>query len=230
MTFRYRIVKKSVGSSPYTTRPELGVPLTEAEVIQEMEAATSVTGGDVKNALTTLRRILLSAALSGRPSEVLFDLFRVSLASGGAIDDPEQLLRADDIQPRMTIHWAASVQRQFRGNVTLERVGIARERAPQIDVVRNLATENLDTYMPGNVLRISGQNLKVDKGDLNQGVFFRDEEGAEIRMTQYIDNWAKTLTVMLPGTLSGSQQLIVRAKYGQNLRETIYSTLLEQEN
>lgn len=77
MAFRYRIVKKSVGTSPYTTRPDLGSPLTEVEVIREIEAATSITGGDVKNALTTLRRILLSAALSGRPSELLFDLLRI---------------------------------------------------------------------------------------------------------------------------------------------------------
>jgi len=64
MTFRYRIVKKSVGSSPYTTRPELGVTLTEAEVIQEIEAATSVTGGDV-NYPALMRRIQrgLSVAL-----------------------------------------------------------------------------------------------------------------------------------------------------------------------
>ncbi|MBC6420752.1 MAG: hypothetical protein GDA43_01670 [Hormoscilla sp. SP5CHS1] len=40
MVFRYQIVKKSVGNTHYTTRPDLGAPLTESELITEVEAAT----------------------------------------------------------------------------------------------------------------------------------------------------------------------------------------------
>jgi len=226
MVFRYRIVKKAIGTSPYTTRPELGTPLTEAEVLKEIEAATSVTVGDVKNTFTTLRRILIAAALSGRPTEVLFDVFRISHSSGGSIDDPTATLSIDDIDPRVTIYLSTSIQKEVRNNLTLERIGMAGDRTPQLDTVRNLSTNTRDTYTAGNVLRINGDYLKLDPADPEQGVFFRPQDGTPIRATQYINNTKRDLTVFLPATLSGPLQLRVRAKFGQSLREAIYPTPL----
>ncbi len=230
MAFRYRIVKMSIGTAPYTTRPEVNSPLTEAEVIRDIEAATSMTIGDVKNALASLRRVLIAAAQSGRSSEVLFDLFRIGLSSGGALDDPEAAVDVDTIDPRMTVYLAASVQKEFRTQVKLERAGMVGDRVPQLEFVRNLATDNVDAYTPGNVLRITGDLLKVDKSDPTQGVFFKSkDDGTEIRMSQYIDNTKGTLTVLIPPDIAGPQQLIVRAKFGSQLRETIYSGILVQE-
>ncbi|MBC6476606.1 MAG: hypothetical protein GDA56_01160 [Hormoscilla sp. GM7CHS1pb] len=146
MVFRYQIVKKSVGNSAYTTRPDLGAPLTESELIAEVEAATSITKGDLQNTFSTVRRILLQTARSGRGSETLFNFFRISLASGGSIEDPEETITKEEIHPRIVVYMAATVQREFSKNLPIKRTGIASNRLPQIDVVRNMATENLDAY------------------------------------------------------------------------------------
>ena len=59
----------------FTTRPDLGPPLTEAEVIDEITHASTLSQGDVVSVLTNLRRILVRAAHLTRPSEPLFGLF-----------------------------------------------------------------------------------------------------------------------------------------------------------
>ncbi|MBC6420751.1 MAG: DUF4469 domain-containing protein [Hormoscilla sp. SP12CHS1] len=177
-----------------------------------------------------MRRILVETARSGRGSETLFDLFRISLASGGSIEDPGETITQEEIDPRIVIYMAATVQRDFTNNLSIKRTGIASDRLPQIDVVRNMATENLDAYTPGNVLGVTGEDLKIAKSDSAQGLFLLPErDGPETRVQQYIDNSRGTLTVLIPGDVSGPQRLLVRVKFSENLRETIYLTILTQE-
>jgi hypothetical protein len=229
MSFRYRIVKKSIGNSPYTTRPELGTSLSESELIQSVVGATSLTEGDIRNVLISVRHVILEAARSGRNTDILFDFFRVSLNSGGAIDDPEQSLSIDDIDPRMNIYLALGLQEAFKTNLSLERVGMAGERVPEIELVRNLANDSLDTYTPSNVLRITGKNLKINKADVQQGIFLTGLKSQEtVRLEQYIDNTGGMLTALTPATIEGEQRLSVRVLIGNNLRETIYGTVLQQ--
>lgn len=230
MAFRYKVIKKSVGTSPYTTRPDLGTPLNEEEFMLRIEQMSSMGRGDIKSILASVRAVLVDTARNGRPSETLLDLFRLSLSCGGSIDDPQQPLSADDLDPQVKIYPAGSIQREFRANLTLERTGIEGDRVPVIEAVRNTRTNNLDSYTPGNVLRVSGEDLKVTVEDAETGLFFRPEAGgSEVRVAQYIDNTEGTLTVLLPAELTGPQRLIVRAKFGNNLRETVYTEVLVEE-
>ncbi|MBC6481457.1 MAG: hypothetical protein GDA56_30590 [Hormoscilla sp. GM7CHS1pb] len=86
-------------------------------------------------------------------------------------------MSADDLDPHMRLYPAGSVQREFRANLTLERTGIEGDRVPVIEAVRNTRTNNLDSYSPGDVLRVSGKDLKVAVSDTDTGVFFRPEAG-----------------------------------------------------
>ncbi|MBC6478264.1 MAG: hypothetical protein GDA56_11245 [Hormoscilla sp. GM7CHS1pb] len=56
-----------------------------------------------------------------------------------------------------------------------------------------------------------------------------EADGSEVRVDRYIDNTEGTLTVLLPADLTGPQRLIVRAKFGNNLREKVYTEVLVQE-
>lgn len=157
-------------------------------------------------------------------------LLYLTLSFGGSIEDPEEPLSVDELDPQIRLYPAGSMQREFRANLTIERTGIEGDRVPEVEVVRNTRTNNLNSYTPGNVLRIIGEDLKVAVEDSEQGVFFRPEGGgSEVRVTQYIDNVKGTLTVLLPAELTGPQQLIVRVKFGNNLRETVYTEVLAQE-
>ncbi len=52
MAFRYKVVKKKIGTSPYTTRPDLGTPLTEEEFILRIQESSSMGLGDIKSNLS----------------------------------------------------------------------------------------------------------------------------------------------------------------------------------
>lgn len=230
MAFRYRIVKKSVGTAPYTTRPDLGPVVTQEEIVRQLQNFTNLTEGQILQVLDSLFQILQTAALAGRPTEMLFGCFRISLSCGGAIEDLEQTLTIEDINPEVTIHLSSPFQKEFLANVTLERTGVAGERVPEIDYLINLTTENNNTYTPGGPLRLVGEDLKFQKSDTEQGVFFRSEaDGSEVRASLYIEVTKGNVVFMAPSDLTGDQKLIARVKYGKNLRETGFQATLPQE-
>lgn len=210
----------------FTTRPDLGQPLTEKEVIEELVQASSVSEGDVRSVLTNLRRILVNAAQLTRPSEPLFGLFRLGLSCGGKLTDPEGELTADQLAPYLNLYASAELQGQFRTGLTVERTGVDSERVPDLETVRNDATGALNSYTPGDVLRLNGSDLKLDPTDNTQGVFFRNSAGAEVRAIRYVTVTDGQILVLVPAALTGPQTLIVRIKYGPNLRQTTFDGVL----
>jgi len=226
MAFRYRVRRMGAQEGSFTTRPDLGQPLTEREVIEELVQASSVSEGDVRSVLTNLRRVLVNAAQLTRPSEPLFGLLRLGLSCGGKLTDPEGELTADQLAPYLNLYASAELQSQFRTGLTVERSGVDSERAPDLETVRNDATGALNSYTPGDVLRLNGDDLKLDPTDDTQGVFFRDSAGAEVRATRYVTVTEGQILVLVPGTLTGPQTLIVRVKYGTNLRQTTLGGVL----
>ena len=81
---------------------------------------------------------------------------------------------------------------------------------------------------PGDALRIIGDDLKIDTADATQGVFLKPASGAEVRMTRYLTNSIGTVLGLVPASLSGPKTLIVRVKYGDNLRQSVYGQTLTQ--
>lgn len=210
----------------FTTRPDLGPPLTEAEVIDEITHGSTLSQGDVISVLTHLRRILVRAAHLTRPSEPLFGLFRMSLSSGGRLSDPAQTVGIDDIAPWVNLYPANEFQQQFRAGLIIERTGIDADRMPEIESVRNDATGTDQSYTPGDILHITGDDLRLDPADRVQGVFFVDADGAETRATRYVLVTAGQVLVLVPTGLRGPQTLIVRVRYGPNLRQTTHGATL----
>lgn len=74
MAFRYKVVKKTIGTSPYTTRADWGTPLTKDEFVRTIVDETSAAEGNVVSILSFARRVLLNAARNGRPSKNIFTL------------------------------------------------------------------------------------------------------------------------------------------------------------
>lgn len=228
MSFRYRVRKMGAGTTPYTTRPDLGPPLTEREIIDEIVQATSLTEGDIRSVLISIGRSLVTAARTGRPSESLFGLFRMGLSSGGSLVDPEQPVDVVELHPSLNLYPAAELQRGFLSGLTFERTGIDAERVPDIELVRNEANGQLDTYTPADALRIIGDDLKIDTADATQGVFLKPAAGPEVRLTRYLTNTSSALLTLVPASVSGPQTLLVRVRFGENLRQTVYGQTVTQ--
>lgn len=230
MAFQYRLKHIAVGPAPYTTRPDLAPAATQEEIVELMSKQSGVSPGEILNVMATLRSVLIANARDSRPTEALFDLFRVALSSGGVVQDPEQALSVQDIGPSMNLYFSAGAQTEFVTGLEVQRTGIDTARAALIDLVRNDKTDSLDHYTPGDVLRITGGNLKLVESDATTGVFLTPiAGGAEVRATRYVTNTEGTLAVLVPAAIAGAQRLTIRVKFGTNLRETIYGTPLVQE-
>jgi DNA-binding domain/Domain of unknown function (DUF4469) with IG-like fold len=74
------------------------------------------------------------------------------------------------------------------------------------------ASGNSTSITSGNAATISGQRLKVDVADPQQGIFIIGN-GAETKVTTFIDNQPSTLTFLHPqGLAAGVYQIEVRVK------------------
>ena len=105
---------------------------------------------------------------------------------------------------------------------------MATERFPEIETVRNDLTGALNSYTPGDVLRINGNDLKLNPADPAQGVVFRGASGTEVRATRYVTVTDGQILVLVPGTLTGPQTLMMRTRSGVNQRQTTFDTVLTQ--
>ena len=118
---------------------------------------------------------------------------------------------------------------QLRTGLTVERAGVDTERFPEIETVPNDPTGALNSYTPGDVLRIYGNDLKLNPADPAQGVFFRGASGPEVRATRYVTVTDGQILVLVPAALTGPQALMVRTRSGVNLRQKTFDTVLTQD-
>jgi hypothetical protein len=75
-------------------------------------------------------------------------------------------------------------------------------------------------YTPGSIVRLLGDNLKFDPARADEGVFLRGEAD-ETRMLIYSTVGPRQVDALVPATVSGAQQVVVRTRYTPNgeLRE-----------
>ena len=126
------------------------------------------------------------------------------------------------------LSYFSDLQGQFRTGLTVERAGVDTERFPEIETVRNDLTGALNSYTPGDVLRIHGNDLKLNPANPAQGVLYRGTSGPEVRATRYVTVTGGQILVLVPAALTGPQTLMVRILYGVNLRQTTFDTVLAQ--
>ena len=87
-----------------------------------------------------------------------------------------------------------------------------------ISTVSDIATSLQDgTLSIGDSIIIAGEKLKVDQNDLEQGVFFRTEDGTEYKTDRrFLLNTPKQLIVRVPAQLpAGQVQLIHSVCHGK---------------
>ncbi|MCW9708465.1 DUF4469 domain-containing protein [Fodinibius salsisoli] len=102
---------------------------------------------------------------------------------------------------------------------------------PEIDEVNDWASDTSDDPLtPGDVLEVTGNNLKIYNNIEDEGVFFVHESGDdEMEVAQIHTNEPKTLTLRLPEELApGSYRLEVRntPRNGNQLRSSMFTPLL----
>lgn len=223
-TFTYNPAPKSSGG--FTTRAAMGDAVTQEFITGEVATATGLTPVQVESAVKTFFQKILACSTTCGWSNNLYDIVRFRPTSGGSSPQPDGFHNADDINADVALSFTKDAIETWRATLTLESLGELGKVTPLIDTILNQDTGAADTYAPGSLIQLRGDNLKLNKADLIQGVFFKAGAAAEVRATVYGDIEPTTLTVLVPASLSGPLTVRVAVFINGSVRSYTYTNLI----
>jgi Domain of unknown function (DUF4469) with IG-like fold len=221
-TFKYNPAPKSTGG--FTTRAALGDGVTQEFLTAEVATATGLTPVQVEAAVKTFLQKILACSTGCGWSNNLYDIVRFRPTSGGSNPQPDGFHNADDINADVAVSFTKDAITAWRAGLTLESMGEVGKVTPIIDTILNQDTGAADHYTPGSLIQLRGDNLKLNKTDVTQGVFFKAGAAAEVRATVYGDIEPTTLTVLVPANLSGPLTVRVAVFINGSVRSFTYTT------
>lgn len=225
-TFQYHPFPLSSGG--FTTRVVRGNPIDQAALDAAVAAETGVPVDKCPLVLKSYLQRFLAAAAVGGWSRDLYDMLTFRPTSGGSQPGPDDFHTAADINADVSLSFTADAIRDWQATLALESLGVVGKVTPEVDTVLNLANGGVNQYAPGGLIEIRGENLKLDKSDNAQGVFFTPASGPEVRATTYGNIDPGSITVLVPGTLSGPLSLRVAGFINGSIRTYTYGTPLTQ--
>ena len=92
-----------------------------------------------------------------------------------------------------------------------------------IDTIISLDNNAEDHYVAVTNIRLYGHDLRFDKADLTQGVFFIKADGTEVRATVYGPINPSDVTVLVPAALTGPLQVRIAAYINGSVRTYLYT-------
>ena len=160
---------------------------TEQQLIKKMaEYNTTLTEADALAAFNVMKKIVLEMVLLGYVVQTPFGL--MFAVAGGSTNDiladftPKNQNTNHDI--RLRFRPSTDIIDNVRNKTVTERSTNAIKTRVNIDVVRNADGNESSPIHPGDSLFISGDYLKFDKNDVEQGVFLHDGKD-EQRLNYY---------------------------------------------
>jgi hypothetical protein len=138
-------------------------------------------------------------------------------------------------KPAVSISPTAAL-RDGLSNVKMEILGV-KDSGAYIGLVTDAATKAVDGHItPGGIAVITGDKLRITPADNPEmGIFFVDESGGKMQVTQLSQNDPKRLTVLVPSLPAGTYtlQVVTRFSNGSTLlnvaRTIVYDTPLVVE-
>ncbi|MBL9133646.1 MAG: hypothetical protein JNG86_20720 [Verrucomicrobiaceae bacterium] len=212
----------------FTTRAILGRQITETELEAAVAAETGQPPEVCAQVFTSYLRQMMAAAGKSRWSAGLYDLIGLYPTAGGSKDAPDAFHTAADMNAGLRLAFLASAVAAWQEGLQVQSQGFAGLVTPVLTSVLCCSTDQADCYVPGHLIHIRGQHLKMDYHDPELGAFFRMEGGQEVRAATYGGNTRLRLIAMVPGGLSGPLELRVASHINGSVRSTVYPAPLQQ--
>ncbi len=223
-TFKFNPAPNPNGG--FTTRTAMEGAVTQEFLTHEVATATGLTPVQVEAAVKTFFQKILACATGCGWSNNLYDIVCFRPTSGGSSPQPDGFHNADDINADVALSFTKEAIEAWRATLTLESMGEVGKVTPVIETILNQDDGAVDTYAPGSLIQIRGDNLKLNKADLTQGVFFKAGAAAEVRATVYGDIEPQTLTVLVPAALSGPLNVRIAVFINGSVRSHTYTNVI----
>ena len=220
-TYQYHIAPNPNGG--FTTRPVLGDPVTDDFFFTRAATiSSSLSKEQISASLDAIIATILECGSGCAFSLGLNGKLRFRPTSGGSQSTPSAFNTPDELNADISLSLTAAVRDAWRAGLTLESQGEVGKVSPLIDSILSQENGAVGKYAPGTMIELSGSNLRLDKSDTNQGVFFRSGSNAEVRATVYGTITPTSLSVLVPATLTGPLHVRAAAYINGSVRSFTY--------
>lgn len=220
-TFKFNVIPNSSGG--FTTRAVLGEPIVEADFTALVATAAGTTPQITTAVLTAFAVKLRECAAGCGWSPGLYGQFSVRPTSGGSKPTPDAFQNAGEINADIALSFLAEKIDDWRAGLTLESQGTKGLVTPVIDTIISEENQAENHYVVGTMIRLIGHDLRFDKTQLTQGVFFVKADGTEVRATVYGPITPSAVTVLVPTGLSGPLHVRIAAFINGSVRSYTYT-------
>lgn len=225
-SFHYCPIPNARGG--FTTRAVLGAQITEAELNTAVSTATGLPQDQCAAVFSAYLRALLSAAGGSRWSSGLYGLVRFNPIAGGSRANVDDLRTAEAIGASVGLSFTAEAVRAWRQELRLASQGLRGLVTPIIASIISCQTGQPDEYVPGSLITVRGQHLKLDRNDSTQGIFLLLEDGTEVRCPNYGHVTRLQMTALVPEEVSGPVRVRIAVLINGSVRSVTHPTPLRQ--
>jgi len=221
MPIKYSIEENNLKPGTFYARVSRGAIVDLEDMVPNIVAKTSLTGTDLKGAVSALTEEIVAALAAGN-TVVIDGLVTFYVTLSGSFDTPDQVVTRETAQLKVVAQSNRGMRSAVAGQASYAQE-LTAVKAPIIRSVLDTVTQTYERYTPTGVLRLSGDNLKFDPAQSDEGVFL-DDGMTEERLQMYSIIGNKQIDTIIPPAISGSQTIVVRARYtpGGDLRQTTY--------
>ena len=223
-TFQFNVIPNSQGG--YRAAAVLGERFTEAAILPAIATAGGVTEEQATNVIKAFLAQLRQCSAGCGWGLSLFGELSIRPTAGGSQPGPNDFDNAEEINADIALTFTTEVIAAWRSGLTLENMGTKGLVTPVIDTVVCLADDAENHYVVGDNIRLVGHDLRFDKADLTQGVFFLKADNSEVRGTIYGVNNPKEVVVLVPAGLTGDLRLRIAAYINGSVRSYTYTGIL----
>jgi predicted histone-like DNA-binding protein len=224
MGIKYEVVQNSLQPGTYYPRVVAGPTVTLEDMVANIVTKTALSATDVRAAISALTEEIAAALANGNPVRI-DRLCRLRLSLSETLTEPEADVTSN-VEVRVNMYADTSLQTVIKFAARLERE-VRGVKKPIIVSFLDVASGQRDRYTPASIARVTGKNLKFDPALDDEGVFFLDEDGSEVRAQVYSRTSDTDITLLVPAGLANGQQLTVRTRYqGGQLRTATYDSFL----
>jgi hypothetical protein len=221
MSIHYRIEENNLKPGTFYARVLRGETLDLEDMIPNVVAKTSLTGTDLRGAISALTEEIVAALAAGN-TVVVDGLVTFYTSLSGSFDAPDHVITRETADLNVLAQCNQGLEATVAARASYSQE-VASVKAPVINSVFDVATRVYDQYTPASVMRLTGDNLKFDPMQADEGVFVGNDV-AEVRLPVYSAVGEKQIDVIVPPITQGILTVTVRTRYtpGGELRQTIY--------
>ncbi|MDR2148234.1 MAG: DUF4469 domain-containing protein [Tannerella sp.] len=187
----------------------------EAIITRILNKGTLLTRTDILAVLNGLEETVVEASLEGY--SLTLPLFNTSFSISGVFESP--LDTFDGNRHKLNINLTkGTLLRKAEREVKFEKTNAATS-LPNIQEVKDSVSNTVNEKLTARgVAEVRGYNLKIDGDSPACGLWFIDQNGAEIKAEILVENKPSRIIALIPDLPAGSYQVKVVTQYLGNAK------------